>query len=189
MHEPLHNIISHQDKNSLDYREKALMEKLNSKAMHKFSFWYYRKSVFSTFFTNFHSMQWILLNLENTTSPVPPFSWSLSLLSPGPHSCGVWIHCSPCSGTGQVSYVGEGGAWLRQPEVTGTKKCYSLDSHSTLEPVKGILFLLYSFSARRSLLSSDLLRDEQHRPCGMKRKAQIWEKYALQYNFRQIHKN
>lgn len=23
MHEPLHNIISHQDKNSLDYREKS----------------------------------------------------------------------------------------------------------------------------------------------------------------------
>lgn len=62
MHEPLHNIISHQDKNSLDYREKALMEKLNSKAMHKFSFWYYGKSVFSTFFTNFQAMSRVLFN-------------------------------------------------------------------------------------------------------------------------------
>lgn len=56
MHEPLHNTISHQDKNSLDYRGKALMEKLNSKAMHKFSFWCDGKSVFSTFFTNFRAM-------------------------------------------------------------------------------------------------------------------------------------
>lgn len=89
MHEPLHNIISHQDKNSLDYREKALMEKLNSKAMHKFSFWYYRKSVFSTFFTNFHSLLWILLNLVNLlqrgTLPLPALALQI------PNAIGIFL--------------------------------------------------------------------------------------------------
>lgn len=80
MHEPLHNIISHQDKNSLDYREKALMEKLNSKAMHKFSFWYYGKSVFSTFFTNFPALAGYSLILLHTSLP-PGRSQSLGTRS------------------------------------------------------------------------------------------------------------
>lgn len=48
------------------------MEKLNSKAMHKFSFWYPGKSVFSTFFTNFPPRLWVPL------CPAP------SLLPPSP---------------------------------------------------------------------------------------------------------
>lgn len=50
------------------------MEKLNSKAMHKFSFWYDGKSVFSTFFTNFPAMSRVLFNpsaLFPTAWPVP----------------------------------------------------------------------------------------------------------------------
>lgn len=52
------------------------MEKLNSKAMHKFSFWYYGKSMFSTFFTNFQARSRVLFN---PPARFPLAGWSQSL--------------------------------------------------------------------------------------------------------------